>query len=118
MVDNETCVAFEFCVVETGEFVETGGVVEDAEEEVLGNVDELVVVFDVEESGVVIVVDFIDDVVVVVDFAGDVVEIADIGLLEAADDPIDVFEVLEGEEWWEETVVMRLGSTMLLHRSP
>lgn len=52
MVDNETCVAFEFCVVETGEFVETGGVVEDAEEEVLGNVDELVVVFDVEESGV------------------------------------------------------------------
>lgn len=117
MVDNETCVAFEFCVVETGEFVETGGVVEDAEEEVLGNVDELVVVFDVEESGVVIVVDFIDDVVVVVDLAGEVVEIADIGLLEAADDPIDVFEVLEGEEW-EETVVMRLRSTMLLHRSP
>lgn len=115
MVDNETCVAFEFCVVEAGEVVEIGCVVDAAEVEALGSV-ELVVVLDVEEIGVVIVVGLIDDVVIVVDFAGNV-EIAEFGLLEDADEPVDVFEVLEGEGW-EETVVMRLGSTMLLHRSP
>lgn len=111
------CVAFEFCVVETGEVFEAGCVVDAVEVEALGDVDELVVVLDAVESGVVLVVDFIDAVVVVVDFAGGVVEIVEIGLLEPGDDPVDVFEVLEGEDW-EETVVMRLGSTMLLHKSP
>lgn len=111
------CVAFEFCVVETGEVFEPGCVVDAVEVEALGDVDELVVVLDAVESGVVLVVDFIDPVVVVVDFAGGVVEIVEIGLLEPGDDPVDVFEVLEGEDL-EETVVMRLGSTMLLHKSP
>lgn len=111
------CVAFEFCVVETGEVFEAGCVVDAVEVEALGDVDELVVVLDAVESGVVLVVDFIDPVVVVVDFAGVVVEIVEIGLLEPGDDPVDVFEVLEGEDL-EETVVMRLGSTMLLHKSP
>lgn len=111
------CVAFEFCVVETGEVFEAGCVVDAVEVEALGDVDELVVVLDAVESGVVLVVDFIDAVVVVVDFAGGVVEIVEIGLLEPGDDPVDVFEVLEGEDL-EETVVMRLGSTMLLHKSP
>lgn len=111
------CVAFEFCVVETGEVFEAGCVVDAVEVEALGDVDELVVVLDAVESGVVLVVDFIDAVVVVVDFAGGVVEIVEIGLLEPGDDPVDVFEVLE-EEDLEETVVMRLGSTMLLHKSP
>lgn len=111
------CVAFEFCVVETGEVFEPGCVVDAVEVETLGDVDELVVVLDAVESGVVLVVDFIDAVVVVVDFAGGVVEIVEIGLLEPGDDPVDVFEVLEGEDL-EETVVMRLGSTMLLHNSP
>lgn len=111
------CVAFEFCVVETGEVFEPGCVVDAVEVETLGDVDELVVVLDAVESGVVLVVDFIDPVVVVVDFAGGVVEIVEIGLLEPGDDPVDVFEVLE-EEDLEETVVMRLGSTMLLHKSP
>lgn len=111
------CVAFEFCVVETGEVFEPGCVVDTVEVEALGDVDELVVVLDAVESGVVLVVDFIDPVVVVVDFAGGVVEIVEIGLLEPGDDPVDVFEVLEGEDL-EETVVMRLGSTMLLHKSP
>lgn len=111
------CVAFEFCVVETCEVFEPGCVVDAVEVEALGDVDELVVVLDAEESGVVLVVDFIDAVVVVVDFAGGVVEIVEIGLLEPGDDPVDVFEVLEGEDL-EETVVMRLGSTMLLHKSP
>lgn len=111
------CVAFEFCVVETGEAFEPGCVVDDVEVETLGDVDELVVVLDAVESGVVLVVDFIDAVVLVVDFAGGVVEIVEIGLLEPGDDPVDVFEVLE-EEDLEETVVMRLGSTMLLHKSP
>lgn len=110
-------VAFEFCVVETGEVFEPGCVVDAVEVEALGDVDELVVVLDAVESGVVLVVDFIDPVVVVVDFAGGVVEIVEIGLLEPGDDPVDVFEVLEGEDL-EETVVMRLGSTMLLHKSP
>lgn len=110
------CVAFEFCVVETCEF-EPGCVVDAVEVEALGDVDELVVVLDAVESGVVLVVDFIDAVVVVVDIAGVVVEIVEIGLLEPGDDPVDVFEVLEGEDL-EETVVMRLGSTMLLHKSP
>lgn len=111
------CVAFEFCVVETGEVFEPGCVVDTVEVEALGDVDELVVVLDAVESGVVLVVDFIDAVVVVVDFAGGVVEIVEIGLLEPGDDPVDDFEVLEGEDL-EETVVMRLGSTMLLHKSP
>lgn len=111
------CVAFEFCVVETREVFEPGCVVDAVEVEALGDVDELVVVLDAVESGVVLVVDFIDPVVVVVDFAGGVVEIVEIGLLEPGDDPVDVFEVLEGEDL-EETVVMRLGSTMLLHKSP
>lgn len=111
------CVAFEFCVVETGEVFEAGCVVDAVEVEALGDVDELVVVLDAVESGVVLVVDFIDPVVVVVDFAGGVVEIVEIGLLEPGDDPVNVFEVLEGEDL-EETVVMRLGSTMLLHKSP
>lgn len=111
------CVAFEFCVVETCEVFEPGCVVDAVEVEALGDVDELVVVLDAVESGVVLVVDFIDPVVVVVDFAGGVVEIVEIGLLEPGDDPVDVFEVLE-EEDLEETVVMRLGSTMLLHKSP
>lgn len=111
------CVAFEFCVVETGEVFEPGCVVDAVEAEALGDVDELVVVLDAVESGVVLVVDFIDAVVVVVDFAGGVVEIVEIGLLEPGDDLVDVFEVLEGEDL-EETVVMRLGSTMLLHKSP
>lgn len=111
------CVAFEFCVVETCEVFEPGCVVDAVEVEALGDVDELVVVLDAVESGVVLVVDFIDPVVVVVDFAGGVVEIVEIGLLEPGDDPVDVFEVLEGEDL-EETVVMRLGSTMLLHKSP
>lgn len=111
------CVAFEFCVVETGEVFEPGCVVDAVEVEALGDVDELVVVLDAVESGVVLVVDFIDAVVVVVDFAGGVVEIVEIGLLEPGDDPVDDFEVLEGEDL-EETVVMRLGSTMLLHKSP
>lgn len=111
------CVAFEFCVVETGEVFEAGCVVDAVEVEALGDVDELVVVLDAVESGVVLVVDFIDPVVVVVDFAGGVVEIVEIGLLEPGDDLVDVFEVLEGEDL-EETVVMRLGSTMLLHKSP
>lgn len=111
------CVAFEFCVVETGEVFEAGCVVDAVEVEALGDVDELVVVLDAVESGVVLVVDFIDPVVVVVDFAGGVVEIVEIVLLEPGDDPVDVFEVLEGEDL-EETVVMRLGSTMLLHKSP
>lgn len=111
------CVAFEFCVVETCEVFEAGCVVDAVEVEALGDVDELVVVLDAVESGVVLVVDFIDPVVVVVDFAGGVVEIVEIGLLEPGDDPVDVFEVLE-EEDLEETVVMRLGSTMLLHKSP
>lgn len=111
------CVAFEFCVVETGEVFEAGCVVDAVEVEALGDVDELVVVLDAVESGVVLVVDFIDAVVVVVDFAGVVVEIVEIGLLEPGDDPVDVFEVLEGEDL-EEIVVMRLGSTMLLHKSP
>lgn len=111
------CVAFEFCVVETCEVFESGCVVDAVEVEALGDVDELVVVLDAVESGVVLVVDFIDAVVVVVDFAGGVVEIVEIGLLEPGDDPVDVFEVLEGEDL-EETVVMRLGSTMLLHKSP
>lgn len=111
------CVAFEFCVVETCEVFEAGCVVDAVEVEALGDVDELVVVLDAVESGVVLVVDFIDAVVVVVDFAGGVVEIVEIGLLEPGDDPVDVFEVLE-EEDLEETVVMRLGSTMLLHKSP
>lgn len=111
------CVAFEFCVVETCEVFEPGCVVDAVEVEALGDVDELVVVLDAVESGVVLVVDFIDAVVVVVDFAGGVVEIVEIGLLEPDDDPVDVFEVLEGEDL-EETVVMRLGSTMLLHKSP
>lgn len=111
------CVAFEFCVVETCEVFEPGCVVDAVEVEALGDVDELVVVLDAVESGVVLVVDFIDPVVVVVDFAGGVVEIVEIGLLEPDDDPVDVFEVLE-EEDLEETVVMRLGSTMLLHKSP
>lgn len=111
------CVAFEFCVVETGEVFEAGCIVDAVEVEALGDVDELVVVLDAVESGVVLVVDFIDAVVVVVDFAGGVVEIVEIGLLEPGDDPVDVFEVLEGEDL-EETVVMRLGSTMLLHKSP
>lgn len=111
------CVAFEFCVVETCEVFEAGCVVDAVEVEALGDVDELVVVLDAVESGVVLVVDFIDPVVVVVDFAGGVVEIVEIGLLEPSDDPVDVFEVLEGEDL-EETVVMRLGSTMLLHKSP
>lgn len=111
------CVAFEFCVVETCEVFEAGCVVDAVEVEALGDVDELVVVLDAVESGVVLVVDFIDPVVVVVDFAGGVVEIVEIGLLEPGDDPVDVFEVLEGEDL-EETVVMRLGSTMLLHKSP
>lgn len=111
------CVAFEFCVVETGEVFEAGCVVDAVEVEALGDVDELFVVLDAVESGVVLVVDFIDAVVVVVDFAGGVVEIVEIGLLEPGDDPVDVFEVLEGEDL-EETVVMRLGSTMLLHKSP
>lgn len=111
------CVAFEFCVVETGEVFEAGCVVDAVEVEALGDVDELVVVLDAVESGVVLVVDFIDAVVVVVDFAGGVVEIVEIGLLEPGDDPVDVFEVLEGEDL-EEIVVMRLGSTMLLHKSP
>lgn len=111
------CVAFEFCVVETCEVFEPGCVVDAVEGEALGDVDELVVVLDAVESGVVLVVDFIDPVVVVVDFAGGVVEIVEIGLLEPGDDPVDVFEVLEGEDL-EETVVMRLGSTMLLHKSP
>lgn len=111
------CVAFEFCVVETGEVFEAGCVVDAVGVEALGDVDELVVVLDAVESGVVLVVDFIDAVVVVVDFAGGVVEIVEIGLLEPGDDPVDVFEVLEGEDL-EETVVMRLGSTMLLHKSP
>lgn len=110
-------VAFEFCVVETDEVFEAGCVVDAVEVEALGDVDELVVVLDAVESGVVLVVDFIDAVVVVVDFAGGVVEIVEIGLLEPGDDPVDVFEVLEGEDL-EETVVMRLGSTMLLHKSP
>lgn len=112
------CVAFEFCVVETCEVFEPGCVVDAVEVEALvGDVDELVVVLDAVESGVVLVVDFIDAVVVVVDFAGGVVEIVEIGLLEPGDDPVDVFEVLEREDL-EETVVMRLGSTMLLHKSP
>lgn len=111
------CVAFEFCVVETCEVFEPGCVVDAVEVEALGDVDELVVVLDAVESGVVLVVGFIDAVVVVVDFAGGVVEIVEIGLLEPGDDPVDVFEVLEGEDL-EETVVMRLGSTMLLHKSP
>lgn len=111
------CVAFEFCVVETCEVFEAGCVVDAMEVEALGDVDELVVVLDAVESGVVLVVDFIDAVVVVVDFAGGVVEIVEIGLLEPGDDLVDVFEVLEGEDL-EETVVMRLGSTMLLHKSP
>lgn len=111
------CVAFEFCVVETCEVFEAGCVVDAVEVEALDDVDELVVVLDAVESGVVLVVDFIDAVVVVVDFAGGVVEIVEIGLLEPGDDPVDVFEVLEGEDL-EETVVMRLGSTMLLHKSP
>lgn len=111
------CVAFEFCVVETCEDFEAGCVVDAVEVEALGDVDELVVVLDAVKSGVVLVVDFIDAVVVVVDFAGGVVEIVEIGLLEPGDDPVDVFEVLEGEDL-EETVVMRLGSTMLLHKSP
>lgn len=111
------CVAFEFCVVETCEVFEPGCVVDAVEVEALGDVDELVVVLDAVESGVVLVVDFIDAVVVVVDFAGGVVEIVEIGLLEPGDDLVDVFEVLEGEDL-EETVVMRLGSTMLLHKSP
>lgn len=111
------CVAFEFCVVETGEVFEAGCIVDAVEVEALGDVDELVVVLDAVESGVVLVVDFIDAVVVVVDFAGGVVEIVEIGLLEPGDDLVDVFEVLEGEDL-EETVVMRLGSTMLLHKSP
>lgn len=111
------CVAFEFCVVETCEVFEPGCVVDAVEVEALGDVDELVVVLDAVESGVVLVVDFIDPVVVVVDFAGGVVEIVETGLLEPGDDPVDVFEVLE-EEDLEETVVMRLGSTMLLHKSP
>lgn len=111
------CVAFEFFVVETCEVFEPGCVVDAVEVEALGDVDELVVVLDAVESGVVLVVDFIDAVVVVVDFAGGVVEIVEIGLLEPGDDPVDVFEVLEGEDL-EETVVMRLGSTMLLHKSP
>lgn len=111
------CVAFEFCVVETCEVFEPGCVVDAVEVEALGDVDELVVVLDAVESGVVLVVDFIDPVVVVVDFAGGVVEIVEIGLLEPGDDPVDVFEVLEVEDL-EETVVMRLGSTMLLHKSP
>lgn len=111
------CVAFEFCVVETCEVFEAGCVVDAVEVEALGDVDELVVVLDAVESGVVLVVDFIDPVVVVVDFAGGVVEIVEIGLLEPGDDPVDVFEVLEVEDL-EETVVMRLGSTMLLHKSP
>lgn len=108
------CVAFEFCVVETCEVFEAGCVVDAVEVEALGDVDELVVVLDAVESGVVLVVDFIDAVVVVVDFAGGVVEIVEI---EPGDDPVDVFEVLEVEDL-EETVVMRLGSTMLLHKSP
>lgn len=111
------CVAFEFCVVETCEVFEPGCVVDAVEVEALGDVDELVVVLDAVESGVVLVVVFIDAVVVVVDFAGVVVEIVEIGLLEPGDDPVDDFEVLEGEDL-EETVVMRLGSTMLLHKSP
>lgn len=111
------CVAFEFCVVETCEVFEPGCVVDAVEVEALGDVDELVVVLDAVESGVVLVVGFIDAVVVVVDFAGGMVEIVEIGLLEPGDDPVDIFEVLEGEDL-EETVVMRLGSTMLLHKSP
>lgn len=108
------CVAFEFCVVETCEVFVPGCVEDAVEVEALGDVDELFVVLDAVESGVVLVVDFIDAVVVVVDFAGGVVEIVEI---EPGDDPVDVFEVLEGEDL-EETVVMRLGSTMLLHKSP
>lgn len=79
-------VAFEFCVVETCEVFEPGCVVDAVEVEALGDVDELVVVLDAVESGVVLVVDFIDPVVVVVDFAGGVVEIVEIGLLEPGDD--------------------------------
>lgn len=115
VVDNEMCVVFEFCVVEIGEVFEFGCVVDVVEVEVLGDVDELVVVLDVVESGVVLVVDFIDFVVVVVDFVGVVVEIVEIGLFEFGDDLVDVFEVFEGEDL-EEIVVMRFGLIMLLYK--
>lgn len=109
------CVVFEFCVVEICEVFEVGCVVDVVEVEVLGDVDELVVVLDVVESGVVLVVDFIDFVVVVVDFVGGVVEIVEIGLFEFGDDLVDVFEVFEGEDL-EEIVVMRFGLIMLLYK--
>lgn len=115
VVDNEMFVVFEFCVVEIGEVFEVGCVVDVVEVEVLGDVDELVVVLDVVESGVVLVVDFIDFVVVVVDFVGGVVEIVEIGLFEFGDDLVDVFEVFEGEDL-EEIVVMRFGLIMLLYK--
>lgn len=115
VVDNEMCVVFEFCVVEICEVFEVGCVVDVVEVEVLGDVDELVVVLDVVESGVVLVVDFIDVVVVVVDFVGVVVEIVEIGLFEFGDDLVDVFEVFEGEDL-EEIVVMRFGLIMLLYK--
>lgn len=115
VVDNEMCVVFEFCVVEICEVFEFGCVVDVVEVEVLGDVDELVVVLDVVESGVVLVVDFIDFVVVVVDFVGGVVEIVEIGLFEFGDDLVDVFEVFEGEDL-EEIVVMRFGLIMLLYK--
>lgn len=115
VVDNEMCVVFEFCVVEICEVFEFGCVVDVVEVEMLGDVDELVVVLDVVESGVVLVVDFIDVVVVVVDFVGVVVEIVEIGLFEFGDDLVDVFEVFEGEDL-EEIVVMRFGLIMLLYK--
>lgn len=115
VVDNEMCVVFEFCVVEICEVFEFGCVVDVVEVEMLGDVDELVVVLDVVESGVVLVVDFIDFVVVVVDFVGGVVEIVEIGLFEFGDDLVDVFEVFEGEDL-EEIVVMRFGLIMLLYK--
>lgn len=115
VVDNEMCVVFEFCVVEICEVFEFGCVVDVVEVEMLGDVDELVVVLDVVESGVVLVVDFIDFVVVVVDFVGVVVEIVEIGLFEFGDDLVDVFEVFEGEDL-EEIVVMRFGLIMLLYK--
>lgn len=115
VVDNEMCVVFEFCVVEICEVFELGCVVDVVEVEMLGDVDELVVVLDVMESGVVLVVDFIDFVVVVVDFVGGVVEIVEIGLFEFGDDLVDDFEVFEGEDL-EEIVVMRFGLIMLLYK--
>lgn len=115
VVDNEMCVVFEFCVVEICEVFVFGCVEDVVEVEVLGDVDELVVVLDVVESGVVLVVDFIDVVVVVVDFVGGVVEIVEIGLFEFGDDLVDVFEVFEGEDL-EEIVVMRFGLIMLLYK--